>query len=579
MINHYTTRIPKDIKKELVVITGITVITGLGFDMMAFLLQLGKDNIAAGRTILGLTMIALYYMKGVIDTCIYTWTEEIQDTFRAHYETTINNRIVKILLKVRDKVWRYDEETNSKEVMTTNAILISCRKYIEMIWRLKTEFPKNVVKMISLVVMFVGFVMVTTVEIQNTFAFISILIIVSFLSFVFSNERDKIWGKNRNHRRRTYEKSEVAKNDVLNIEPITNAHANYLAQNYIALSNQILNYDKQDRKRLNIVNIFETLVDSAATVIIIIMKTREVGLSNVTLETVLSIISLITIYNQIISRTQNIIRMVEDYRKTFKDVYSYQEDFMRIICVLDEEEKFEDKSFGKVSEIRIPTFSVQYQVSDEINDCPFTLKSDREIRIKRGDVVLFIGPTGSGKSTLLKMITEKVRFGGFSLEYVKSKEGKINCLMHQTDGRLGSNTIYSELTLNSEAVDEEKLIFILKGLHLYEEVSEKSSDSVINFLKRAHIENFSAGQKQRFAIARLLYNLDDTIEIVAFDEATNALNDAITLKTLDFIKKYCGDKILLIATHQVDIGETVATKKLVFTPDCSFYKVEECTDS
>lgn len=69
--------------------------------------------------------------------------------------------------------------------------------------------------------------------------------------------------------------------------------------------------------------------------------------------------------------------------------------------------------------------------------------------------------------------------------------------------------------------------------------------------------------------------MDDTIQIIGFDEATNALNDAITLQTLNFIKEYCKDKILLIATHQVDIGKTVANKKLEFVPNGEYYSVKE----
>ena len=69
--------------------------------------------------------------------------------------------------------------------------------------------------------------------------------------------------------------------------------------------------------------------------------------------------------------------------------------------------------------------------------------------------------------------------------------------------------------------------------------------------------------------------MDDTIQIIGFDEATNALNDAITFQTLNFIKEYCKNKILLIATHQVDMGETVANKKFEFAPKDKHYEVKQ----
>ena len=145
--------------------------------------------------------------------------------------------------------------------------------------------------------------------------------------------------------------------------------------------------------------------------------------------------------------------------------------------------------------------------------------------------------------------------------------------MHQTDGRLGYSNVLSEITFDEE-VDKEKLFDILKGLHLYEEISEKDAD-VLRYLENSSVGDYSTGQKQRLAIARLLYNMDDSIQIIGFDEATNALNDAITLQTLNFIKEYCKNKILLIATHQVDMGETVANKTFEFVPSGAYYTVKQ----
>ena len=172
----------------------------------------------------------------------------------------------------------------------------------------------------------------------------------------------------------------------------------------------------------------------------------------------------------------------------------------------------------------------------------------------------------------MKMVTGMIKFSGFELYYKRKKNGTVNTLMHQTDGKLGSGNVLSEITFDEE-LDEDKLFNILKGLHLYEEIISKDTD-VLRYLKNSSIGDYSTGQKQRLAITRLLYNMDDTIQIIGFDEATNALNDAITLQTLNFIKEYCKDKILLIATHQVDMGKTVANKKFEFVPNGTYYKIK-----
>lgn len=570
-IKHPLTKIPKEIKKETFVITILGVITSIGFDFLAFFLQLGKDQVAAGNIVLGLILIGVYYTKSTLDSSISLWMDDIQTTYREHYTMTINNNIVKILLVVRGKVWRINEKNNSREKMSTNTLLRSSKEYLSLLWNFKTGLPKTIFQVISVICMFIGFVMVTTIEIEHTFLFISIIIVVSILSVFCSLKRTNCKNKFRKSRKDSFEKQDMALNDVLNIEPVNTKHAKYMADNYISHSKEIFKYDKKDRKDINKINFFESLFDSIATISIIGIKVYETGLENVDLTVVLSIIALVSIYSQIMNRVDSIIRLVEDSRQILENLKIYKSDFSEILQVLDEEEKVSDteESFGTLENVTIPKFTVQYQAM--FSETPFSLNNETPIKLTPGDIVLLTGPTGSGKSTFMKMVTRSIKFKDFELFYKRKKNGQIHSVMHQTDGRLGSNSILSELVFD-EQVDTEKLLYILKGLHLYEEISEKN-DNVLEYLTNSKIEDYSTGQKQRMAIARLLYNLDESVQIIGFDEATNALNDAITLQTLNFIKEFCADKILVIATHQVDIGETIATKEFKFVPSGIHYSI------
>lgn len=570
-IKHPITRIPKNIKKETFIISIFGIITSIGFDLLAFFLQLGKDQVAAGNIVLGLILIGIYYTKSTLHSSITLWMDDIQNTYREHYTMTINNNIVKILLIVRGKVWRINEKDSSREKMSTNTLLRSSKEYLSSLWDFKTGLPKTTFQFISVICMFIGFVMVTTIEIEHTFLFISIIIVVSILSVFCSFRRINCRNKFRKNRKDSFEKQDIALNDVLNIEPVNTKHAKYMAENYIIHSKEIFKYDKKDRKGINKINLFESLLDSIATISIIGIKVYETGLENVDLSVVLSIVALTGIYSTIMNRVDSIIRLVEDARQILENLKIYKSDFSEILQVFDEEDKVLDteKSFGTLEEVTIPKFTIQYQTIS--SETPFSLNNENPITLTPGDIVLLTGPTGSGKSTFLKMVNKSIKFKDFELFYRRKKNGPINSVMHQTDGRLGSNSVLSELVFD-EDVDIEKLSYILKGLHLYEEISEKN-DNVIEYLKNSKIEDYSTGQKQRLAITRLLYNLDESIQIVAFDEATNALNDAITLQTLHFIKEFCSDKILLIATHQVDIGKTIATKEFEFVPSETHYSI------
>lgn len=567
-VKHNLTKIPRDIKKETIIITFFGVITSVGFDALSFFLQLGKNQIAAGNIIAGLVFICVYFTKNTLDSTIRIWKEDARITYREHYANAINNKVAEVVLNVRGKVWRTNEETNSKEIMSTNALLISCKKYISLLWDLKTELPRQIMQVLSVIAMFIGFVAVTTVEIQNTILFIVIILIVSVCSVLFSLRRIRIRNRYRKSRKSVFEKQDMALNDILNIEPVNEKHSSYMVENYINASKQIYEFDKKDRKSINKVNFLESVVSSIATICIIAIKVYETGVRNVDVTVVLSIIALVTIYSQIMGRVYKIVNMVEHLKGNIEEIGNYKSDFLDILQVLDKEEKTIGE-YGQVESVLVPVFNVQYQALG--SEKPFSLKSEEEIRLNQGDIVLLIGPTGSGKSTFMKMITKMVRFNDFELFYKRKENGAINSIMHQTDGRLGCNSVLSEIVFDEE-VDEEKLNYILKGLHLYEEIEEKENN-VIKYLENSTVKDYSTGQKQRLAIARLLYNMDDTMQIIGFDEATNALNDAITMQTLKFIKEYCADKILLIATHQVELGETVATQKFEFVPSNECYKL------
>lgn len=571
MIRHETIRIPKDIVKETIITTILGIISSFGFDMLAFFLQLGKDQIAEGNIILGLVFIAIYYMQRTLDTSISLWMDDIHTTYREHYTTAIINIVVQILLKVRGKVWRINTETNSKEKMSTNALLLSSRNYISYVWDFKTGLPRNIFQIISVICMFIGFVMVTIMEIKNSLLFITIIVVVSIFSVLFSIKRNKVRDRSRRNRKKCSENAEMALNDILNIEPVNSEHAMYMADKYIKATKTRCSLDKKDRKGLNKVNLYDSIIDSLATIAILTIKVAETGLANVNLETVLSIITLVAIYSQIMNRVNSIIYTIEDTNEILENIKTYESDFSEIMQEYDKEDQKETRDYGVIEKVTVPSFNVQYQVIG--TEIPFSLKNKNFIEFVPGDIVLLEGPTGSGKSTFMKMITGMISFEGFELYYKRKENGSVNTLMHQTDGKLGCSNVLSEITFDKE-VDRDKIVHILKGLHLYEEISEKDED-VFRYLERSSIGDYSTGQKQRLAITRLLYNMDDTIQIIGFDEATNALNDAITLQTLNFIKEYCKDKILLIATHQVDIGKTVANKKLEFVPNGEYYSVKE----
>jgi putative ABC transport system ATP-binding protein len=248
---------------------------------------------------------------------------------------------------------------------------------------------------------------------------------------------------------------------------------------------------------------------------------------------------------------------------------TYAKDFENIMKVHDKQ-KESSKISERIKAINLPPFKVSYTTNDS-KELPFTLVSNNTIELNEGDVALLRGVTGSGKSTLLNLLVGNIKFQDFVVHYIPDIEGEINSLIHDPNTNLGCKNVLQEILfcdVNYVPTDVElqRLEIILKGLHLYDEIKSKSGD-VIEYLVKSYIKQYSAGQKQRFAIARLLYHLNESIDIVAFDEATNALDDAIALQSLGFIQEFCNidrRRIIVIASHQLDIVTSYANKEYTF---------------
>lgn len=571
-IRHETTRIPSCIKKKAIWKILMNVISSIIFQCLAFFLQFGKEQIVAGNIVIGMLFITFYYTRDILHPLFELLMDSIRDNFSKVSMLFINNTINNILFAVRNKVWYKNKDTNSLELMPTNTIIDSCKEYITKVLDFKTELPICIIDFGVLLFSFTGFFTISALEIEHTVIFVFIIVISTALSVFFlvkkSSYSENFWKQQK----KFSQKNNVLFNDILNIEPISNEHSKYMSNNYTHSSKELLHSKTYMHRKFNLISICNSASNCLAIIAIIGIKLWEVGFTNVNLEIVLSIISLMTIYSSIVELINGIILNIYKLIDKQKNIKSYEDDFRKIITVYDAESNKEATPSAHILKVTVPEFAVQYFAVN--NETPFLLKNPNVLTFKPDDIVLLVGPTGSGKSTLMKLVTNYMRFDSFELKFesVSNGNGAIRTVMHQTDGKLGSNDILSELTLGKE-VDREKLFYILKGLHLLEELSEKSND-IIGYLETSKLYNYSTGQKQRLAIARLLYNLTDDIQIIGFDEATNALNDAITLQTLNFVKEYCKGKILIIATHQVDIGETVATQKLEFVLTGTHYEIK-----
>lgn len=542
-------------------------------DITSFLLQVSKNLISDGFIALSLIVFALYYAREPISTLLFNVLDDKQMLLDEAETIHLSSIGSKILLSVKEKVMRRNPNDGYVESMTSSDILSTLKNYAQHTWKKQLFWYKNSVQLVSIIIMFVGFLLVSKVEISNVFLFYLIALFGVGIEIFFRFKWINIRNKSRKKRREYDMLTDNALQDIKELEPFDDRHAKYMIDSYVTASSKSFKLKRKMQHETNWYRVLNSVLSMFATLGIVAIKVFETGISNFTLETLVSALALVSIYNQLTRRISSIAQIIFQYRELEEEQKVHEEDFNLIMQVYNDELKKANLPAAKLKSLTLPNFSVAY--NEEGNNIPFRLINNAQITFKKGDFVMLRGVTGSGKTTLIKLLTKTLVFDEFQPSFQTETEGDVKALTHQVSISIGNKPLITELTLGKAEYDRDKLIAILKALHLYEEFEQKN-ENVFELLASTTKNRFSAGQLQRLALTRTLFNLEDHIQIVAFDESINNLDDGIAQQVLAFIKEYCKDKLVIFSTHQVALCKQVANRELVFSNSAlNTYSVKE----
>ena len=475
--------------------------------------------------LLGIILFMLYRGQRILKDAFFLFGDTEREKFQHIFEDEIAFRGSKIIGKTTDRVIKYDESNKLYKLMDNESMLNTIRSYLKNLWSQRIQHTFDVLELISVMVMLIVTILTNTSISQAIFIpMISIFVIISFFSSAYiSLNRGNYYKKHREYNN----EQDLIINDLLRVPVIVkkdlNMRINKFQETLIASNENISNF----HNKINFSRLFTTILETFSQYGIIIFYLLGVKWDTINLGTIAEITAMLAIIETAFGQIRRSADTLNKHNERLI-LGEKEEKDMKLILEVYHNEATKNGSFKIVENIKINPFTIRYLEESE-NDKPFKLALKKQILINNGEVVVLYGPSGSGKSTFMNMLTERIR-----LEKSTNIPSTQRFLFYDEKLKFGSLSIYEELFCCEETPDLLKMQGILENLHLWSEIKSNCFD-VWKWMKEKKFEkSLSNGQKQRLIIAKLLYWLDNEIDVLVLDECTSG-NDAAYV-----VADYCG---------------------------------------
>ncbi len=228
--------------------------------------------------------------------------------------------------------------------------------------------------------------------------------------------------------------------------------------------------------------------------------------------------------------------------------------------IIDNQINFFNKKYKNIYFSRLKTKNNHFQNNIIFKDINFKFENSKlhifkglNLKIKKNNMIGIIGGSGSGKTTLAKILigliapdSGKIFIDGKKIDKSKIQNYYSLYSYLPQENLFIPGTIRENIAFGEDNIDEEKVIKVLRETNCMEFV--KKLKNKINHEIKESGSNFSAGQLQRFALARALY-FDN--EILILDEPTSALDKQAEDKFLKLIKNLKKNKTIIIISHKI----------------------------
>lgn len=185
--------------------------------------------------------------------------------------------------------------------------------------------------------------------------------------------------------------------------------------------------------------------------------------------------------------------------------------------------------------------------------------------IRKGEVVVMIGPSGGGKSTFLRCMNlleaptaGSIVFDG--IDIVKADESTKNRVRSEMGMVFQHFNLFPHLTILENITLAPRMVRKVPGAIAEKKAMELLARVGLADKAKAYPQQLSGGQKQRVAIVR---SLAMEPQVMLFDEPTSALDPEMVGEVLDVMKDLAKHGMtMVVVTHEMRFARDVATRVL-----------------
>lgn len=545
--------------------------------LFSFALTWAKSAYTNGYIAVSILLLVLYFAEQTLESIGTTITELKSAQFQALTTSESTKIVLNLNNTVKSKVFK--KSKGNLTMVEDSEITQQSLDYLSSYWNLQILVPVFISQIIVILATLAAtIVTVATDESSTTLEVIlttSMLIASIFLYIPLTRKRIKVMRKYRKVKQDNKAKTEVLKTEIKTIDFISEKDFTYHAEKLRTALDENITAEKDENLKLNKVFIERSFLSSM--IMIILIGINLYSRHTFTLESIFGIVAFSQIFSRILREITHITDRFERVMNTVVEMEGLYDSFKNIYTV------YEREMNKKIISSDINTVTIAEFTASQDPNGVFSLINTNLISINSGDTYLVYGHTGCGKSTFLYLLTGKLNLQNSPIIFSNGDSGYLNSIAYQTDKSMANNFVVNEIAITDDmnSVDIVKFFSILNGLHLYTEVLQMLRNTefdnknwtddmkVFNFLQARKTKQFSSGQMQRLALAKLLYNLSDTNQLVALDEPFNRLDDQTATSCMEFIQQYImkRNRILILATHQVEICRSYANHEIYFEED------------